>query len=255
MRLTGSYMPLLASSPMCFRDKKKAFSLIEILVALGVLSVLVVLVTGGMRKAVISANSVISADQQKQIWMALNLYRGDNNNYYPAIQSPWPPPNGALTAWTRQPISPYLPMRTVSIANMAFVCPNAIYTYRGYELNELTRTYAATAAMVGFNTEVSRANDQYKPRHWNTIERPEATILLYDAGQAAQSAWSEAATLWPWVEAQIAGQQVNYKRIDYRHGGKVNFMFVDGHLETMTPAQVKQRVRRAVWDGMWFLDQ
>lgn len=239
---------------MFYRKKSQAFSLIEILVAIGILSVLLILGVGGMRTAVVSANAVVSADQQKQIWMALNMYRGDNNNYYPATQSPWPPPDGAYTAWTRQPISPYLPMRTVSVANEVFVCPNARYTYVGYELRQLTRTYATTAAMVGFNADVSRANDVYKARHWNTIERPEATVLLYDAGQAAASAWSEAATLWPWVEAQIGGAQVNYKRIDYRHNGKVQLMYVDGHLEAMTPAQVKQRIKRAVWDGMWFLD-
>lgn len=235
--------------------KKAGFSLIEILVAIVILAVLGVFVVGAMQKSVVSANAIVSANQLKAIWGALNLYRGDNNNYFPAIQSPWPMPNGPLTAWTRQPISPYLPMRTVSVANEAFICPNAQYTYEGYRLEQLTRTYAATAAMVGFNNDMSRANNQERARHGHSVERPEWTILLFDAGQSLnKSAWSEAASLWPWVEAQIGGADVNYKRIDYRQNGKAHFMFADGHLEAMTPEEAKQRIKRAVWDGMWFLD-
>lgn len=233
-------------------SNRSGVSLIEILVAIAILSVLGVMVMGFWTRSVVSAQSAVGVDQLKQIWMALNMYRADNNNYYPAIMSPWPPPNGSEVAWTRQPLGPYLALRDGSLANRVFVCPNA--DYPGYEHRQLTRTYATTGAMVGMNAARTTANDTRGIRHFHTIERPESTILLFDAAQTAGSAWSEAATLWLWVVNEVQGMKVNNPRIDYRQSGKAHFMFVDGHLETMTPKQVANRIRRPVWDGMWFLE-
>lgn len=72
---------------------RKGFTLVEILVSLGIVSLLTALIFGATTKARSAADRIEGLSKMKQLGMAIQEYANDNNNYLPgplwAGQSPW----------------------------------------------------------------------------------------------------------------------------------------------------------------------
>jgi len=68
--------------------KASAFTLVELLVVIGIIAVLVALLLPALNKARVTANRAACASNLRQIGMAVQLYRNSYDDYLPAYNTP-----------------------------------------------------------------------------------------------------------------------------------------------------------------------
>ncbi len=235
---------------MRIRYGNRAFTVIELLAAAAIVGILAVLVVPFTGKLAVASRSVAAASQLRQIHTALAQHCADHNHDYPTI-SP-----GASLAWTTDTIAQYLPRRDFppSFANTVFVCPNADYrdgaNQRYANPVQISRTYAATSVMIGRNPNTPSSWDTSWPRHALSIREPARAMLVVDARQDGTNRWSRSVIQWSLVKGEFQnGADSASRYIDYRQSGKAHILFADGHVETMSPVELRERATQATWEA------
>ncbi len=76
----------------------RAFTLVELLVVIGIISVLIAMLLPALNKARQQAKVVVCASQERQIALALLMYAQDNKGYFPQVR--WASPNGIMEEGT-----------------------------------------------------------------------------------------------------------------------------------------------------------
>ena len=77
--------------PFRHRRRVLAFTLVELLVVLGIISILASLAYPGYTQYLLKAKSLKCANNLRSIGIAVNLAATDNNNIYPEINQTAPP--------------------------------------------------------------------------------------------------------------------------------------------------------------------
>jgi hypothetical protein len=147
-----------------------AFTLIELLVVIAIIAILAAMLLPALSKAKEKAKQTTCVSNLKQMGIALSLYTGDNNDYFPYTIQNGTQGNSVNIAWY-QLLIPYLPNKssgaelgttsdTKTNVNAVFVCPTAVFktTLPPYAL-----TYARTAVMLG-NGANGMGTTVYAPR-------------------------------------------------------------------------------------------
>ena len=147
-----------------------AFTLIELLVVIAIIAILAAMLLPALSKAKEKAKQTTCVSNLKQMGIALSLYTGDNNEYFPYTIQNGTQGNSVNIAWY-QLLIPYLPNKssgaelgttsdTKTNVNAVFVCPTAVFktTLPPYAL-----TYARTAVMLG-NGANGMGTTVYAPR-------------------------------------------------------------------------------------------
>jgi len=120
----------------------RAFSLLEVIVAVAIIAILISIITPALTKARRNARQVITMNNQHQITTLLNCFASDNNNRYPESVATigqldghwnWQEPTMLTACRSRGPqfhrsMSAYL-HGYVEDANVMF-CPNAPHKYK-----------------------------------------------------------------------------------------------------------------------------
>lgn len=202
----------------------RAFSLVELLVVLAIVSLLAALTLPALARARSRAQGVVCAGQLRQLGVAVRLYASDHDDFLPRSQHsavahrerPWgsalaPYLGGHAEAWTQLLVTVYH-------------CPS---------------DGRANAWSYGLNVyfELGPEDDyEGKPGSWRrlgSIPRPSLTILFAENRSGADH-------LMPnfWARPEDAVEVAHQ-----RHAGRANYLFVDGHTErksleaTFAPAQ------------------
>ncbi|MCC6422498.1 MAG: DUF1559 domain-containing protein [Phycisphaerales bacterium] len=226
-----------------FLSEKTAFTLVELLVTIGIISILVAILLPSLNKAREQARAVACASNMRQIGIALMLYTHDNRGFLPNVVVVGDPQSGTgphLQIWVD------LLLRYVGVSNESFfgtpigtrMMPNNVFACPSVnEPNPLSygtqTTYTTTTGgwTRSYNSggESFYASAIYNPRKFSDYGgRASQTALLCDA---LPNEWGRG-SLWM-TTSSAEGGVYWYGRDTNRaapvHKKQLNWLFADGH--------------------------
>jgi general secretion pathway protein G len=210
------------SSSMCSASPR-AFTLVELMTVIAIVAILVALSMVGISSMRTSAKTAKCTSNLKQLFLSAQNLSIDNNGYLP--QAAW-----------------YLPQNFRGMAQFKY--PSLI-DYGADKFISCPESPSLTLTSYGMNKRLVPNNytdgpdwgpDQYRYYQrscfkWNNLPRPSQTILFCDTGawfpdQAYFYAEPDTLPADPAL-ASVAGANA------WRHKGKFNAVFCDGHVETI----------------------
>lgn len=197
----------------------KGFTLVELLAVIAIIAVLAAVIAP-LGKGLVTRSRAINCNQNlRQIGMAAMMYAGDNQMTLPQSTHQSVPKSWRVT------LQPY------ASGTITFKCREDPDKARGntYVLNDYL-TKAPSGAPPDLNYSILAR-----------IERPEATLMFAEASISFLNSDH-------FHFAQYYGQRVSpavfESQVGVRfHGEKANYLFADGHAETLARSEVKVLLR------------
>lgn len=230
------------------RSRSRAFTLIEMLATVAIISLLAALLFPMGSKVMKRAKATQCSSNLRQIYTALSSYATDNNSYYPALTD-------GTNDWDKGAITPYLPLRDVqnNKANAVFICPAA--EYKGVANRNISRAYCSTQARIGLDpANAGGLSFQYKtPRSLNSIANKSSSILMYDGVQSGSFSYCDLIKEWDLFSAtpemtNPAG--TNSTLMDFRHpDNTAELLMADGHVATVLRREASTTITKSAWRG------
>ena len=205
----------------------RAFTLVEILAVVAILALLAAVMLPAYGRMQQNAGAVRCATNLRQISTYLNQFAGDNNGCLPASQVP----GGKL--WYQE-LTPYFNFKDVPTINQpdvkTFVCPQSNFPQRSDR--------SAMGLSYGYN-------QKFLQKQWRVVEmtRPLSRIILLaerwssntpDPNGRKGGADAGWAVNPPYVVVPNTGGNACLR---VKHGKSSNYLFLDGHIERLEPAQ------------------
>jgi prepilin-type processing-associated H-X9-DG protein/prepilin-type N-terminal cleavage/methylation domain-containing protein len=207
----------------------RAFTLIELLVVISITALLIALLLPALHKARESARASTCRSNLHQNLLSILSYMGDHEDHYPRNDfhtdawnptPPWPlPPGNRCVPWSRA-------TERYRQSDDTLECPTAT---RPAEWNDYAAAtgqpdfYPVQLLDYGYNNYVggNAAGVAGTASHWETytssvFKRTSYHFLMGDA-------W------FGWWETNYR----DYPRMWPRHDGRINFLFMDGHVASM----------------------
>ncbi|MBC2600556.1 prepilin-type N-terminal cleavage/methylation domain-containing protein [Puniceicoccus vermicola] len=228
----GQITPLKKAKPLI------GFTLIELLVCIAVLGILVALVFPAISKARSGADQTADAAKMRNIGQAVILFSQDHNGVFPRS---WHSSGANREPGWAQSIAPYMGASSSEISG------EWARTFNRYFRAPDDDNIDPYLYSYGFNVnfELDPNGDDYtgSPQTWRKVSQvpdPGHTILVARI-QPIQFADHFMCHLWSSISA--AENIVNYDV----HKGQANYLFVDGHVETLALAETfnpSQKINR-----------
>ena len=190
----------------CGCSKQSKFTLVELLIVIGIIVILVSLLLPALNKAKEKAQAAGCRNNLRQLYLCLNSYADDWNGYFPKMY------DLANVPWT------------VKIKN---------YNWKGKLMLCTSRLNSVQAAdtMGQFNNYAYGTSYYYnRPErildYYNKSLPPSKTYLC---GDALNFRYISAGNYWqPYPQTSLAAQLPNFPLV---HSGKVNVLFWDSHVD------------------------
>jgi len=283
--MTSSPRSVVASSREFVRSagRSKGFTLVELLVVIGIIALLISILLPTLASARRSANSVKCLAGLKEIGQAFNMYAMENKGYYPATRDTVTPKIGGGTLdrrWTDY-ISKYINRKGADFTKVADIMqirkssvlwgcpewsrsfeynPNATYdVYTGYGMNprpgypDKHNSTTMNAHRIALTAQGYIKQSVYGRNGSNRLLLSDST---YDFIQLPTNGYTANVLLAPWDQAAYNPvAPANDFYIDVRHvkpgmgkeGGKsvkgTNVLFADGHAASATPKEAYNAIR------------
>ncbi len=213
------------------RMKKRGFTLLELLVVLGIIAVLAALIFSSVEKMRKLAQGASCANSLRQLGVATSLYLSDNNRVFFSYSKTVPEgrlwyfglePHGGGGAegsrvldQTKGPLFPY-----VQQVGGIQVCPAFPYQSALWKPK-----FKGASWGYGFNTALSGLN-------FSSLEHPARTLIFGDCAQV-NTFQPPASAKKPMLE-EFYMIETSFKTIHFRHGARANILFADGHIDPMS---------------------
>lgn len=197
--------------------------MVELLVVVGIITVMATIIAPIGKSMIIRSRAIHCSQNLRQIGMATMMYAGDNNMTLP--QSMHQRATGG-NSW-RVTLQPY------ASGTITFKCMEDPDKKRGntYVLNDyLTKSPSGAPPDLNFSILAK-------------IERPEATLMFAEASTSYLNTdhFHFAAYYGQKVPPSVFEGQVAVKF----HGEKSNYLFADGHVETLSWNEVKALLQKS----------
>lgn len=205
---------------------RKAFTLMEILVVVAIVSILVVLLLGGANRIIASSKAAKCSGNLRNIYVAAMAWSADNNGRIVPVFYPGDPNSaGSLKNWTGL-LAPYLGRAETNAFSSTrempvYACPSAPQQF-GYGYNYLY---------------LSWVQDSAGKEQWATmsgIAKPARTVFLADTDnvKAARNVFSS----WrAFLRSPVGFGWAGDCRPAFVHPGKTaNVLWLDGHVSAET---------------------
>jgi prepilin-type processing-associated H-X9-DG protein/prepilin-type N-terminal cleavage/methylation domain-containing protein len=222
--------------PARVANRKAAFTLIELLVVVAIIAVLAALLLPTLQKAKDNARSSQCLNNLRQIGQLVMFYTGDFNEYVPASYDGGSNPNPPPRFWYSKLCYLYLGVTTGGMgdndlwgtgkgSDRIFICPTVPdrgkdglqrewqlgygWNYCGLTHQDLT----ITVTLWGYTARLSQ------------VLKPSQTIMAGDS-HSQQNMYA--------IKSYVfRGFAPGYLFTESRHNGRANFVFVDGHVESL----------------------
>jgi prepilin-type N-terminal cleavage/methylation domain-containing protein/prepilin-type processing-associated H-X9-DG protein len=242
-------------------DRKRAFTLVELLVVIGIIGVLISILMPSLTKARKQATKVACMSNLKQIFLAMQIYSTDNKAWLFPV-GPDRPDGKPSTLGTNQPPHERWPVY-VKAFGIKVPAGNIQYTHRDTGVVSDGATYPG-----GFPNEeqwLAYPAEQYTPKvmlcpedqdpweyHSYVVNQHLADDRIRFGSQKARLG-----KLGSSAEVVVAGEKKTANRDyymeegdfdivvePYRHGVKLgsNYLFLDGHVDSRMPDTVKNQL-------------
>jgi len=228
------------------KQRASAFTLVELLVVIAIIAILAALLLPVLARSKKSAQRIQCTSDLHQLGIATHLYWDENaGNCYRYFY--WTTNNGRLYwfGWlqngpeatrdfdvTQGALYPYLRGRGVDI------CPSLNYWETQFK-------YKATGAAYGYGYNLNLStNVAFPPISTKRIVRPSQTVLLADAAQVNTFQPPASASNPMLEEFYSVDYQPAQPTTHFRHNGKANVAFCDGHvgMEKMVDGTLDKRL-------------
>lgn len=254
------------------RFSRMGFTLLEMLVVIAVIAILFVLAFPVYSRVVDKAHSVTCQGNLRTISTALQAYVADHDGkLIPAVVyayeekgGSWYSPDKRIGGFWYTQLDPYinpgideewnmradkrdtwLPEMRAKYAKWQ-LCPAKKPKLMGYVDDYKTVGYGWNASYFGKTTAQkpdgspsdSASTNGGEFSRMSQVEKPSSTVIIGDSKDAEDS--YQAYQNQYLYESEMAGG-VNIR--PHRHSGGGNYLFLDGHIEWITPEQMNERVK------------
>ncbi len=264
----------------------KAFTLLELLVVIGILGLLAALILGSVSGAKARAHTVACQNNLKQLAVAVHLYGEDGEGAFPlAIWRPVPAPTGGVTTNISfdDLLYPYLGIPLTPAECIAdripltkrlkvLTCPADKIAPAFPTTNTWRRTYSMSEAQMASEPDSLRDAEAggvgvcysvaWGP--WPTVARPavlknnavldpHGTLALVERPNALNYGGND-----HWAVTRRTGEQRNgfssTSEAKRYHSGRFVYVFCDGRVEALAPEATWGRTGSDLaWAGAWTL--
>jgi len=226
--------------------RNRAFTLMELLVVMAVIGALAALLLPSLTRGEVLARKIACTSNLRQLSLAAHMYWDDNSDA--CFRWEFGSTNGGRLYWfgwlqngaegeraydaSPGALYPYLRGHDVGI------CPALSYSFAQFKLKATGAAYG-----YGYNFYLSPPADQTAWRI-TKVSRPSGVVLFADAAQV-NDFQAPASRVHPLLEEwYYVDTTANYPNGHFRHGGKANVAFCDGHAgcEKMVPGSLDLRL-------------
>jgi len=235
--------------------KQLGFTLVELLVVIGVIAVLIAILLPALARARRSAETVTCSSNLRQIGMSFRMYSDVNKGYLPTVGYSMPT---FVTLWSTL-INPYLAKTEGKLPGMDYMRCTAMTRGAPYDL-AIINTYGVNYGGVFSYDDVGEPRPWWSPH--GTLK---LTSIRKDTFMASDAVgdFVYMPSLWPFVfdkdrdgipdTGTFSNWEAKYNRFDPRHGSDkraadqaANVLYADGHV---SPVKMKEWVKNVanIW--------
>jgi prepilin-type N-terminal cleavage/methylation domain-containing protein/prepilin-type processing-associated H-X9-DG protein len=228
----------------------KAFTLVELLVVIGIISVLISMLLPALNKARESAQRIACASNLRQVAMAWTAYTADNHGKLPVLLSYYwdatpsnPNPSATPTYyyWASM-LKPYLSDKTNLTNSYNYTVSDSVSSSGVFQCPSW-ENHSSGVAYVAYGMVMYGVGGRYYsgfyPGYRRSVEikDPATQLLFADSQYFHPTALNWRGWYYVWLGSTHTG---TYTGVSFRHGKLANVAFCDAHVESQSWDQLEK---------------